>query len=69
MGVNDQRTLMITEVMGQMLQDINWGAFEHASHAAQLSLATVTILLPFCGECSHLIDDYYALTSASAVSL
>ena len=26
----------------KLLQDVNWGTFDHASHAPQLSLATIT---------------------------
>ena len=42
MGVGDR-------VMGhgqtKPLQDVNWGAFDHASHTPQLSLATITCTL------------------------
>jgi hypothetical protein len=33
--------------MGQQkqLQDLNWGAFDHASHALHQGLATITIIL------------------------
>ena len=44
---------MMRGVMGQkIVARLNWGAFDHASHAPQLSLATITCIF-LGGRDSH----------------